>query len=70
MSTPNQRQQFINLLAELEEDEILKITNQRLQSEEDPFNIIEDAQAALQLVGKRYEQGDYFISSMMNSGPC
>lgn len=68
MSNPNDRQHFINLLAELEEDEILKITSQRLQSEEDPFNIIEDAQAALQLVGERYEQGDYFISSMMMAG--
>ena len=62
------RHQFIQLLLELEETQILEITKQRLQSGEPPFEIIEDAQEAMQLVGERYEQGDYYISSMMMAG--
>jgi methanogenic corrinoid protein MtbC1 len=52
----------------LEEFKILDITSERLQSGDAPFEIIEDAQEAMRLVGERYEQGNYYISSMMMAG--
>lgn len=68
MSKPDERENFINLLLELDEARVLDITRERLQSGDDPFEIIEDAQEAMRLVGERYEQGDYYISSMMMAG--
>jgi methanogenic corrinoid protein MtbC1 len=68
MSNFTERKKFISLLLELEEVEILDITKERLQAGDDPFEVIEDAQEAMQLVGERYEQGDYYISSMMMAG--
>jgi 5-methyltetrahydrofolate--homocysteine methyltransferase len=59
---------LIHHLLELEEDAVLAVTRQRLEAGEDPFQIVEDAQQALRLVGERYEQGEYFISSMMMAG--
>jgi 5-methyltetrahydrofolate--homocysteine methyltransferase len=68
MSKSGERNNFINLLLELEEAKILEIAKQRLHVGDDPFEIIEDAQKAMRLVGDRYEQGDYYISSMMMAG--
>jgi methanogenic corrinoid protein MtbC1 len=59
---------LINNLLELEEDAVLAQVKERLQDGEDPFEIIDDAQHAMRLVGERYEQGDYYISSMMMAG--
>jgi 5-methyltetrahydrofolate--homocysteine methyltransferase len=68
MSNSGERNNFINLLLELEEAKILEIAKQRLHVGDNPFEIIEDAQKAMRLVGERYEQGDYYISSMMMAG--
>ena len=59
---------LINDLLDLEENAVLAQVKERLQGGEDPFDIIEDAQQAMRLVGERYEQGDYYISSMMMAG--
>lgn len=59
---------LIDHLVSLEEDTVLAITRERLASGEDPFAIIEDAQEAMRRVGERYEQGKYYISSMMMAG--
>ena len=68
MNAPDKHALLINNLLELEEDAVLAQANERLQGGEDPFEIIEDAQLAMRLVGERYEQGDYYISSMMMAG--
>jgi methanogenic corrinoid protein MtbC1 len=68
MNNSIKRKIFISLLLELEEFKILNLTRERLKLGEAPFEIIEDAQEAMRLVGKRYEQGDYYISSMMMAG--
>jgi methanogenic corrinoid protein MtbC1 len=59
---------LISNLLELEEAAVLVLTRERLAAGEDPFAIIEDAQQAMHLVGERYEQGEYYISSMMMAG--
>ena len=56
------------LINNLAEDEVLAQVKERIHAREDPFEIIEDAQQAMRLVGERYEQGDYYISSMMMAG--
>jgi methanogenic corrinoid protein MtbC1 len=68
MTESDKQTLLINSLLELEEDTVLAVTRQRLEAGDDPLAIIEDAQQALRLVGERYEQGDYYISSMMMAG--
>jgi methanogenic corrinoid protein MtbC1 len=68
MSASDKHMLLINNLLELEEDTVLALARERLGTGEDPLEIIEDAQQAMRLVGERYEQGDYYISSMMMAG--
>jgi len=65
---PDKHTLLIDHLLELAEDTVLNLTRDRLSAGEDPLEIIEDAQGAMRLVGERYEQGEYFISSMMMAG--
>jgi len=68
MNASDKHTLLINNLLELEEDTVLAVVRERLASGDDPFKIIEDAQQGMRLVGERYEQGEYYISSMMMAG--
>jgi methanogenic corrinoid protein MtbC1 len=59
---------FVNLLADLKEDEILKLTKQRLESKEDPMKILEDGRKGMETVGKRFADGEYFLPELVFSG--
>lgn len=62
------RMKLIEAIAELEEEAALAIVRQRLESGEDPLRIMEDCQAGLIQVGKRYEQGQYFLAGLIMGG--
>jgi methanogenic corrinoid protein MtbC1 len=68
MNAPDKHTLLIDNLLELEEDTVLNLTRDRLKTGENPLEIIEDAQQAMRLVGERYAQGEYYISSMMMAG--
>jgi methanogenic corrinoid protein MtbC1 len=68
MNASDKHTLFIDHLLELAEDTVLNLTRDRLAAGENPLEIIEDAQGAMRLVGERYAQGEYFISSMMMAG--
>lgn len=57
-----------NLIADLEEEAVLKRVQQRLAAGEDPMQIIEDSNEGMRRVGQRYEQGEYFVSGLIMSG--
>ncbi|MFH1647978.1 MAG: cobalamin-dependent protein [Chloroflexota bacterium] len=59
---------FANLLADLKEDEVIKLTKQRLDSGEDPLKILEDSRKGMELVGKRFADGEYFLPELVFSG--
>ena len=59
---------YVNLLADLKEDEILKLTKSRLDANEDPMNILEDSRKGMELVGKRFADGEYFLPELVFSG--
>lgn len=64
--TPNiAQEQFIQQLSDLQEDEILNAVQSRLEQNEDPLAIIEDAQEGMRRVGLRYEQGEYYLSALI-----
>ena len=59
---------LVNTLADLKEDEALKIVRERLVSGEDPLKILEESRKALEIVGKRFAQCEYFIPELVYSG--
>jgi methanogenic corrinoid protein MtbC1 len=59
---------FINLLADLKEEEVLKLTKERLESGEDPMKILEDSRKGMEVVGKRFADGEYFLPELVFSG--
>ena len=64
----NTREQLINLLADLEEDDVLQLVYQRVAAGDDPLQIIEDCNEGMRLVGQRYERGDFYVSGLIMSG--
>ncbi len=56
------------LVADLEEQRVLMLVQQRLAGGDDPLAIVEACQAGLRLVGERYEQREYFISGLIMAG--
>jgi len=62
------RDQLINLLADLEEDEVLRVVQARVAAGDDPLQIIEDCNAGMRLVGQRYERGEFYVSGLIMSG--
>jgi len=57
-----------NLLADLKEDEAIKVTKQRLDTGDDPLKILEDSRKGMEIVGKRFSSGEYFIPDLIYSG--
>ena len=68
MNASDKHTLLVNKLADLEETTVLALVQERMRAGDDPFGILEDAQQALRRVGERYEQREYFISSMMMAG--
>jgi len=59
---------MVNAMADLKEKEVLEIVNERLNSGEDPLNILEDSRKAMEIVGKRFADSEYFIPDLVFSG--
>ena len=61
-------QDFINLLADLKEEEVIALTKKRLADKENPLKIMEDARKGMEIVGKRFAGGEYFLPELVFSG--
>jgi methanogenic corrinoid protein MtbC1 len=59
---------LVNTLADLKEEEALKIVKDRLSAGEDPLKILEDARKGMEIVGNRFASSDYFIPDLVYSG--
>lgn len=59
---------LVNLIADLKEKEALTIVEKRLSAGEAPFKILEDSRKAMEIVGKRFASGEYFIPDLVYSG--
>ena len=59
---------LVNLLADLKEEEVLKLVRERLDAGEDPLKIMEDGRKGLEIVGKRFADGEYFLPELVYSG--
>jgi methanogenic corrinoid protein MtbC1 len=59
---------LVNALADLKEEEALKIVKDRLNTGEEPLKILEDARKGMEIVGKRFASSEYFIPDLVYSG--
>jgi methanogenic corrinoid protein MtbC1 len=59
---------FISRLADLEEEEVIKLTKQRLEAGDAALTILGDSRKAMEIVGQRFAEGNYFIPELVYSG--
>jgi len=59
---------LVKALADLKEQEVIKIVEDRLKAKEDPLKILEDARKGMEIVGNRFASSEYFIPDLVYSG--
>ncbi len=59
---------LVNLMADLKEEETLALVKALIQEKTEPLDILNDARSAMELVGKRFEAGEYFIPDLLMAG--
>ena len=64
-----QEARLVGHLAEMEEDEGLELARKMLLEEgADPMRVLELCRAAMDIVGKRFEDGEYFLPELVLAG--
>ena len=59
---------LVKAIAELREEDALRIVAERLRAGEDAFKILTDSRSAMDIVGKRFENREYFVPDLVYSG--
>lgn len=59
---------LIEAMSEMKEQEAIQITKDLLEAGEDPMGILDASSAAMEIVGKRFESGEYFLPQLMMAG--
>ncbi len=59
---------LVNLLADLKEDEVLKLVKSKIEAGEDPLKITDACREGLAIVGSRFAAGEYFLPELVYSG--
>ncbi len=60
--------ELVNAIAEIREDDALRMVQEAVDKGENLDSILTDCQAAMNIVGERYEKGDYFLPELIMSG--
>jgi 5-methyltetrahydrofolate--homocysteine methyltransferase len=60
--------EFVQALADLEEERAIEMAKERLESGEDPMAVLDDLKAGMAIVGDRYAEEEYFIPDLMYAG--
>lgn len=60
--------ELIEAITEMREEDSLKITNELLADGASPADILNDCKAAMDVIGKRFEEGEAFIPELMLAG--
>ena len=60
--------ELIQSIADLKDQEVLDIVRQRIARGDDPMDIVEDCRQGMIVVGKRYEDRQYYLSGLLLAG--
>jgi 5-methyltetrahydrofolate--homocysteine methyltransferase len=61
-------QKLVDAITDMREEDALKITDELLQSGVKPLEILEDGRQAMEIIGKRFEEGDCFVPELILAG--
>jgi 5-methyltetrahydrofolate--homocysteine methyltransferase len=61
-------EKLINAIAEMDDEQAVQLTKELLEQGADPVEILGDCRTAMEIVGKRFEVGEYFISELILAG--
>jgi 5-methyltetrahydrofolate--homocysteine methyltransferase len=59
---------LVDAITEMREGEALALTKQMLDDGADPLTILDDCRAAMEIVGRRFELGEYFLPELVLAG--
>jgi methanogenic corrinoid protein MtbC1 len=59
---------LVNAIADMKEEEALKLVREMVEGGSDPMEILDAARKAVDIVGQRYEKGTYFLPELMLAG--
>ena len=62
------KNRLADLMADLKEDETIALVKDLVKQGTNPASILDDARAAMETVGKRFESCEYFIPDLMMAG--
>ena len=60
--------QLVTALSNLEEEAVLKLVQESLDTGDDPMTILSACREGMAQVGKRYEDGEYYVSDLIMAG--
>jgi methanogenic corrinoid protein MtbC1 len=61
-------EKLVNAIADMREEDALQLVNEMVQGGVEPMVILDAAREAMAIVGRRYEEGTYFLPELMLSG--
>jgi len=59
---------LVDAIVDMKEAEALALTKQMLDSGTDPMKLLGRCREAMEIVGKRFEKGEYFVSELLMGG--
>ncbi len=59
---------LVNAIADMKEEEALKLVKKMVEDGSEPTAILDAAREAMDIIGQRYEKGDYFLPELMLAG--
>jgi methanogenic corrinoid protein MtbC1 len=61
-------QQLIDAITDMREDDALSITDDMLEKGTNPLEVLEACRQAMEVIGKRFEEGDCFVPELILAG--
>ena len=61
-------QRLVAAIADLDENQALALTKEVLADGTDPMQVLDDCRSAMEIVGERFEEKQYFISELLLAG--
>ncbi len=61
-------EKLINAIADMDDEQAVALAKELLAQGTDPMEILSDCRTAMEIVGKRFEEGEYFIPELILAG--
>jgi 5-methyltetrahydrofolate--homocysteine methyltransferase len=60
--------ELVNAIAEMMDEDALRIANELIEGGTSPLEILDDCKAGMTIVGQRFEAGEYFVPELILAG--